>query len=164
MVQYGRTKGCMLISNCKSTKITTSCWTAIDRRTLEPTKQRYHTSKDKETAMRQKSLQGCNHDKIKSHTHWMVTHKLENNTNEVLPLLWRFWAPHQASQPEHPEKGLGIPRKSDPEGQQDLISGLPQAWEKHRLYSSRAQTKACVHQDPAERSSAPTWHWTRPIS
>jgi len=32
-------------------------------------------------------------------TRW-VTHKLENNnTKEVLPLLWRFWTPHHASQP-----------------------------------------------------------------
>ena len=30
-----------------------------------------------------------------------VTHKLEtNNTEEILSLLWRFWAPHQASQTE----------------------------------------------------------------
>jgi len=45
-----------------------------------------------------------------------VTHKLENNdTKEVLPLLWGFWAPHQASQPEDPGKVLGIPRKPDHE-------------------------------------------------
>ena len=39
---------------------------------------------------------------------WM-THKLENNnTKEVLPLLWRLWAPHQASQTGGLAKGLGI--------------------------------------------------------
>ena len=29
------------------------------------------------------------------------------------------------------EKGLGIPRESAFEGQQDLITGFPQDWEKH---------------------------------
>ena len=41
----------MLISCCKNTKITTSHWTTINRRMLEPTKKkRYPTSKDKEEA------------------------------------------------------------------------------------------------------------------
>ena len=41
---------------------------------------------------------------------WM-THKLENNnTKEVLPLLWRLWAPYQASQTGGLAKGLGILR------------------------------------------------------
>ena len=59
-------------------------------------------------------------------TQW-VTHNLENNnTKEVLPLLWR------------------------------LITGLPQDWGKQRLQSWRAQIKSCMHQDPEERSSDPT--------
>ena len=41
-----------------------------------------------------------------------VTHKLENNNTKVLPQLWRFWAPWQASQPGDPAKGLEIPRES----------------------------------------------------
>ena len=49
IVQYGRVKGHALIS-CKSTKIVTNCWITIDRRTLEPTKKRYPTPKDKEEA------------------------------------------------------------------------------------------------------------------
>jgi len=49
IVQYGRVEGHALIS-CKSTKIVTNCWITIDRRTLEPTKKRYPTSKDKEEA------------------------------------------------------------------------------------------------------------------
>ena len=58
-------------------------------------------------------------------TGW-ATHRLEkNNTKEALALLWSFWTPFQAS-------SLGIlqrhwiPRESDPEGQWDLIIGLPQ--------------------------------------
>ena len=59
-------------------------------------------------------------------TRW-VTHKLENNsTKEVLPLLWRFWTPCQASRPEDTTKGLGILKESDLEAQGDLIIGLPQ--------------------------------------
>ena len=39
-----------------------------------------------------------------------VTHKLEkNNTKELLPLLQRFWTPHQSSQSGDLTKGLGIP-------------------------------------------------------
>ena len=77
-----------------------------------------------------------------------VAHKLENNnTKVVLLLLWKFWAPSQASQTGDPEKWLGIPRESDFEGQWDLITGLPQDWENKRLHSWRAQTKSCAHQD-----------------
>jgi len=43
--------------------------------------------------------------------------------------------PHQASQPRDLTKGLGIPRESGLEGQQDLIIGLPQDWRKQRLQS-----------------------------
>ena len=56
-----------------------------------------------------------------------VTHKLENNnTKVVLLLLCRFRTPHQASKPGDLTKGLGIPRESDREGLQDLITRLPQ--------------------------------------
>ena len=85
-----------------------------------------------------------------------VTHSLENNAKEVLALLWRFWTPHQASQPGDLTKGLGIPRESGLEGQQDLITGLPEDWGKQILQSWRAQTKSYAHQDPEERSSDPT--------
>ena len=37
---------------------------------------------------------------------------------------------HQASKLEDPAKGLGIPRESGLNGQQDLITGLPQDWGK----------------------------------
>ena len=52
--------------------------------------------------------------------------------------------------------GLGIPRESVPEGQQDLLIGLPQDWGKWRLQSWRAQTKSCAYQGPEERNSDPT--------
>ena len=43
-----------------------------------------------------------------------ATHKLENNnTEEVLTLLWKFWALRKASQPDDLMKGLRIPRESD---------------------------------------------------
>ena len=34
----------------------------------------------------------------------------ENNTEEVFPLLWRFWTPCQNSQPGNTTKGLGSPQ------------------------------------------------------
>ena len=142
-VQDGRVERRVLISYCNSTKITTSCWTTIERKTLEPTRKREPTFKDKEEgAARQK--EGHNHDKIKSHTHWVSDPQLENNnTTAVLPLLWRFGTPYQAPQTGDPTKGLGIPRDSDPEGQWDLIIRLPQDWgnrssslERHRQNQS----------------------------
>ena len=61
-------EGHMLISSSKSIKTATSYWTAIGRKMLELTKERYLTSKDKEKAIVRWS-DGCNHEKIKSHTH-----------------------------------------------------------------------------------------------
>ena len=36
--QYGGVEGCALTPSCENTRITTSCWTLIDRKTLELTK------------------------------------------------------------------------------------------------------------------------------
>ena len=75
-----------------------------------------------------------------------VTHRLENNnTKEVLTLLWRFWTPCQVSQPGDPTRELGIPREYGFEGQWDLVIGLPEDWGKQTLQSRRAQTKFCMH-------------------
>ena len=49
-------------------------------------------------------------------------------------------------------KRLGIPRKSDFEGQWDLIAELPQDWGKQRLLKDTNKT-LCI---PGERSSDPT--------
>ena len=67
--QDGRVEGRALTSSCESTRITTSCWTIIDRKTGTHQK-RYSTSKEKgEAAMRQEW--GRNHNKIKSHNCWV---------------------------------------------------------------------------------------------
>ena len=98
LVQDGRVEGHALISSCKSIKIATSYWTTINRRMLEPIKKRYPMSKDKEElrdGRRGAIMMTSNPIPIG----W-TTHKLENNnTKEVLPLLWRFRTPRQASQP-----------------------------------------------------------------
>ena len=87
----------ILLISCKTTKITTSCWTTTDRRTLESTKERYSTPKDKEE-MAGDGRRGT--ITIKSNpipTEW-VTHNLENNnTKEDHPPLWRFGTARQAS-------------------------------------------------------------------
>ena len=97
-------------------------------------------------------------------TGW-VTHKLENNnTKEVLSLLWRFWTPLPAFQPRDLTKGWGIPRESDLEGQQDLITRLQGTGEKRdskQKQSRRTQTKPCTLQDSEERSSDLTGNWTK---
>ena len=105
-----------------------------EQRMLEPIKK-----KKKRITYVQRQRRCCNEmgggpltiKSIKSNsipTGW-ATHKLENNNiRGVLPLLWRFWVPCQASQPGDLPKGLGIPRESDFEGQWDLITWLPQDW------------------------------------
>ena len=163
-VQDGGVEGHAISSSCKSTKIITSCWTTIDRRTSEP------TERDTPCPKTKKKLQPDGRRgtiTIKSNpipAEW-VTHNLENiNTKEVLPLLWSFKTPHQASQPGDPTKGLGIPRKSDLEGQWDLITRLPQDWGKQRLQSWRTQTKFYAYQDIEERSSDSIGNWTKAAS
>ena len=74
-----------------------------------------------------------------------VTYNLENiSPKEVLPLLRSFKTPHQASQPGDPTKGLGIPRKSDLEGQWDLITRLPQDWEKQTPVLESTNKILCI--------------------
>ena len=85
---------------------------------------RHPTSQDKEEAA-ERQQEGHNHDKIKSHSRKVGDP--QNNTKEVLPLLWRFWTPCQASQPRNPTKELRNPRESELEGQQDLITRFSQA-------------------------------------
>ena len=158
LVQDGRAEGHAFISSSKSTKTAISCWTTVNRRTLEPTK--------KKDTPRPKTKQQPQWDgrrgkiTINSNpipTYGWVTHRLEkSNTKEVLELLWRFWTPSQASQSGDPAKGLEIPRKSDLAGQQHLITGFPHDCGKQRLQFQRAETKFCMHQDPEEKSSDPT--------
>ena len=105
-VQDGEVEGRALTFFCQTTKIATSCWTTINERALGTHQTRHLISKDKEEAGR------WGETTIKSNPIPVrrVTHKLEkNNTKEVLPLLWRFWTPCQASQSGDPTKGLGIP-------------------------------------------------------
>ena len=45
-VQDGRVEGCAL-SSCERTTVATSCWTTIDRRTLEPTKKTPHIQRQR---------------------------------------------------------------------------------------------------------------------
>ena len=111
LVQDGGVERHGLSSSCKTTKAATSCWITTNRRMLEPTKKEtpHPTTKKK---LQRDGRRGAIPTKSNPiPTRW-VTHKLENNNNtkEVLPLLWRFWTPRQASQLGDPTKGLGIPR------------------------------------------------------
>ena len=142
----------MLIYFCESTKIATSCWTSGSTGGCwNPPKKDTPRPKTKKKPQ-QEGRKGSITIKSNPIPAGWVTHKLENsNSKEVLTLLWRFWTPHQASQPGDLKKGLRIPRESDLEGQRDLIIGLPQDWGKQGLQSWSAQTKSCIHQDPEER-------------
>ena len=114
--------------SCQSSKITISCWTTINRRMLELTKKDIPCPETKKKPQLD-GMRGTIMIKTNPIPSGWVTHKLENNnTKEVLPLLWRFGTPCQASQPGDLTKGLGIPRESDFVGQWDLITKFPQDW------------------------------------
>ena len=141
LVQDGRVEGHVLTPSCESTGITTNCWTIIDRKTLEHTIKYTPHPKTEEKLQWDSKRGAITIQSTPIITKW-VTHKLEKNyTTEVHPLEWRFWAPHQASQPGGPATRGRIPRESDSEVQWDLIAGLRQDWGKHRLQSWKAHTK-----------------------
>lgn len=96
---------------------------------LEPTWKRHPHPKTKKKL---REMVGGGIIMIKSDpitTRW-VTHRLgNNNTKEVLTLLWRFWSPHQTSQPGDLSKGLRRnPQESGLKGRQILIIGLREDW------------------------------------
>ena len=89
LVQDGVVEGCVLISSYKSTRITASCSTANDRRTLEPTKKDTpHPNRKKRSQWVGKMVGGTVTIKSNPVSARWVTHRLENsNTKEVPPLL-----------------------------------------------------------------------------
>ena len=99
LVQDGRVEGRALTPSCESTRITTNCWTIIDREILELTIKDSPHPKTKEKPQWD-GRRGTITIKSNPITAGWVTHKLENTyTTEVHPLEWRFWAPRQASEP-----------------------------------------------------------------
>ena len=87
-----------------------------------------------------------------------ATQKLENNnTQEVLPLLWGVWVPCQASQPGDPAKGLGSPWRP---AWFDYMTSTGLGEIETQLLEGT--NKIDMHQDPRERSSDLTGDWTRP--
>ena len=82
------------------------------------------TSKDKgEATMRLQ--EGRNHNKIKSHKHWVGdSHTGEQLYHRRPPTGVKVLSPTSGSQPGGPAMGEGIPREPDFEGCWDLIAGL----------------------------------------
>ena len=135
--QDGGVEGLALTPSCKNTRMTTNCWTIINRKTLELTKKDTPHPKTKEKPQwdgRRRAITV----KSNSITAGWVTHRLENiYTTEVHPLEWRFWAPCQVST-------LGVWQWQEEflENQTLKPSGIWwQDWGKQRLHSWRAHTK-----------------------
>ena len=86
-VQDGGVEGYGLISSCETTKITTSCWTTIDRRkTGEPAKKYTPHSEIKKKL--QDGRRGENMIKLNPLTAgWAIYNPENNNTKGVLSLL-----------------------------------------------------------------------------
>ena len=90
-VQDDRVEGPALIFSCQSTKIATSYWTTISRKTLEPTNNDTPCPRTKEKPQ-QNGRRGT--ITIKSNPVGSVTYKLENNNaKEVLTQLWKVLGP-----------------------------------------------------------------------
>ena len=97
LVQDGRVEGRVLTPSCESTRITTNCWTIIDRKTLEHTKKDAPHPKTKEK-LQWDGRRGTTTIKSNPITAGWVTHKLENNytthwsegseSHVMLPNLW----------------------------------------------------------------------------
>ena len=139
LVQYDRVEGHALTPSCESTRITTNCWTIIDRKTLELTKKDTPHPKTKEKPQWD-DRRGAITIKSNLITAGWVTHKLENSyTTEVHPLEWRFWAPRQASQPGGPAVGEFLENQTLKASGFDcrILTRLG----KQRLHSWRAHTK-----------------------
>ena len=171
----GRVEGRVFIF-CKNSKITTRCWTIIDRRMLDPTKKRYPMSKAKE-----KPKQDGRRGKIAFRIKPLTYQRCSEGSNKTL------CAPGDPTDTE-PDMPLSV--WVSPEVVR-VSSGLPkgqglwvqQTWVWHKpsgrrlpltppqchknlhrtgeTDSWRAQTKPYVHQDPGDRSSDPTRDWTR---
>ena len=97
--QDGRVEGHVLTSSWEKTRITTSCWTIIDRKTLELTKKHTPHPKTKEKPQWD-GRWGAITVKSNPITARWVTQRLENTyTTEVHLLEWRLWAPCQVANP-----------------------------------------------------------------
>ena len=127
LVQDDGVEECALSSSAENTKIVTSCWATIY---WNPPK------KDKDTYI----LWQRNQNPIPNR--WATQKSENNNTKEVLPLLWRFWAPHQPSQAG---EGTGYPQGVWLWRPVGFDYRLSQDWGKQRLHSWRAQTKPFMH-------------------
>ena len=138
--QHGGVEGCALTPSCENTRIKTSCWTIIDRKTLELTKKDTPHPKTEEKPQWDGRRDAIT---VKSNpiTAGWVTQRLENTyTKEVHPLEWRFWAPHQVP-------NLGVRQREEEflENQTLKASGIwLQDFDRtggNRLHSWRAHTK-----------------------
>ena len=117
--QDGGVEGHALTPSCENTRITTSCWTIIDRKTLELTRKDTSHPKTKEKPQWD-GRRGAITVKSNHITAGWVTHRLENTyTTEVHPLEWRFWAPSQV-----PNLGVWKQEEESLENQTLKASGI----------------------------------------
>ena len=101
LVQDGGVEGCALMLSCESTRITTNCWTVIDRKTLELTRKDTPHPKTKEK-LQWDGRRGTITIKSNPITTGWVTHKLEN----IIPLKSTHWS--EGSEPHVRLPNLGV--------------------------------------------------------
>ena len=153
LVQDSGVEGRALICPCESSNTATSCWTAISRRMLEPTKKDTPRPKTKKK-LHQDGRRGA--IMIISNpipTGW-VTHRLENNdaqrssltTVKVLNLTSGFPAWRS-------DKGTGNPQGVCPWGSVGFDYRTPRGLRETDSPVLEVTIRFCTHQNPEERSS-----------
>ena len=128
----GGIEGCVLIFSCKNTKITPSCWTTIDMRMWDTTKERYLSPWAKEKPQ-QDGRRDAITFKIKSHTR----QRCLEGTNKTCM--------HQ-----DPRNGAVTPQETEP----DLLWVFECLLRRHRSAMAR-------HRDQGSESSIPGKHGMR---
>ena len=161
LVQDGGVEEHVLISSCESTKIATSYWITINRRTLEPTKK--YTPCPKKKKLQQDGRRCAIMIKSNPIHAWWVIHRLKNNnTKEVLSLLWRFWTPLlwrlgslTIQQREWESSGIW------PWGPVGFDYRPSRGLGETEIPVFEGTYKILVQQHPEERSSDPIGDWTK---
>ena len=161
LVEDGRVEGRVLTPSCESTRITTNCWTVIDRETLEHNKK--DTPHPKQTRSHDETVGGAQSHKIKSHNHWVG----DSQTGEQL---------YHRSPPTGVKvlsRMSGFPTWGSSNGRRDSqrIRLWSQAGFDCRTSTGLGETetphvegthKVVCTSGPGGRSSDPTGDWTRP--
>ena len=97
--------------------------------------------------------EGLNCNKIKSHICCIGNSETGKQLfHRSSPTGVKVLSSTQAPQLDGLAMGEGARTECGFEDQWDLTSGIPQDWKKQKLYSWKAHTGSCAHQDPVKKA------------